>query len=65
MCPILGVLEADRAVGEHGAPKIDQASPVATDVELTPENMELLACYSCPGGRVAAARPALTSGTYL
>ena len=40
------------------------ASPVATAAELTSENMELLASYSCPGGR-AAARPVVTSGTYL
>jgi hypothetical protein len=31
------------------------ASPVATAAELTPENVELLASYSCPGGRAAAA----------
>jgi hypothetical protein len=32
---------------------------------ITPENMELLARYSCPGGRAAATRPVVTSGTYL
>jgi hypothetical protein len=41
------------------------ASPVATAAELTAENMELLASYSCPGGRAAATRPVVTSGTYL
>ena len=41
------------------------ASPVARAAELTPENVELLANYSCPGGRAAATRPVATSGTYL
>ena len=40
-------------------------SPVTAAAELSPENMELLAGYSCPGGRAAAARPVVTSGTYL
>ena len=41
------------------------AEPVAEVAELTPENVELLADYSCPGGRAAATRPVVTSGTYL
>ncbi len=41
------------------------ASPGSHGAELTPENMELRASYSCPGGRAAATRPVVTSGTYL
>ena len=41
------------------------ASPAAAAAELAPENMELLASYSCPGGRAAVTRPVVTSGTYL
>ena len=41
------------------------ASPGALAAELTPENMELLASYSPPGGRAAATRSVVTSGTYL
>lgn len=40
-------------------------SPVTAAAELSPENMELLASYSCPEGRAAVTRPVVTSGTYL
>ena len=41
------------------------AGPAATAAELTPENLAMLASYSSPGGRAAAMRPVVTSGTYL
>jgi hypothetical protein len=33
--------------------------------ELTPDNMESLAGYSCPGGRAATVGPVVTSESYL